>query len=152
MERSPCFRVRRGAPAPRRARRADFPALPASGRNPPAPCRTSCACWGSTPRREPAAARHRAWRAAGTEPAPSYGIHADRPDGGLLLGFEGPVDAAGGMFGAALFEVVEGLGMSVEVFFGPGRFQLAFVGPMDAIPFFAAVGRDFRHGGRFRVP
>ena len=56
------------------------------------------------------------------------------------------MDAAGGVFGAAAFEVVEGLGVGVEVFFGPGGFQLALVGPFDAIPAVAAVGREFGHG------
>ena len=56
------------------------------------------------------------------------------------------MDAAGGVFGAAAFGVVEGFGVGVEVFFGPGGFELAFVGPFDAIPAVAAVGREFGHG------
>jgi hypothetical protein len=47
------------------------------------------------------------------------------------------VDAAGGVFGAALFVIIKGFGVVVEVFFGPGGLQVALVGPLDAIP---AVG------------
>ena len=81
------------------------------------------------------------------EPGPSYRIHADHPDVGFFVGADGPVDAAGRVFGAAAFEVVEGLGVGVEVFFGPGRVELALVGPLDAVPAVAAVGGGLRHTG-----
>jgi hypothetical protein len=40
----------------------------------------------------------------------------------------------GGVFGLAAFEVVERLGMIVEVFFGPGRLELALAGPRAHVP------------------
>ena len=51
----------------------------------------------------------------------------------------GPVDAAGGMFGAPAFEVVEGLSVVVEVFLRPSGAQVPLVGPFDAKPLSAAV-------------
>ena len=36
------------------------------------------------------------------------------------MGVDGPVDAAGRMFGAAALGVIESFGVVVEVFFGPG--------------------------------
>ena len=56
------------------------------------------------------------------------GVHADGPGSGLLVRLHGPVDAAGGMFGAPAFEVVEGLGVVVEVFLGPGGAQVPLSG------------------------
>jgi hypothetical protein len=57
----------------------------------------------------------------------------------------GAVDAVGGMFGAAVLEVVEGFGVVVEIFFSPGGFQVTLVGPLDAVPAVAAVGGGFGH-------
>jgi hypothetical protein len=54
-----------------------------------------------------------------------------------------PVDTPGGVFKAAAFGVIEGLGMVVEVFLGPGWFEVALVGPPDAVPAVAAFGRRF---------
>ena len=59
----------------------------------------------------------------------------------------GPVDAAGGMFGASAFEVVEGLGVVVERFLGLGGAQVPLVGPFDAVPAVAAGGGSFGHSG-----
>jgi hypothetical protein len=56
------------------------------------------------------------------------------------VGLDGPVDAAGGMFGPAALGVIEGLGVVVEVLLGPSGRQLPFAGPFDAIPAVAAVG------------
>jgi hypothetical protein len=47
---------------------------------------------------------------------------------------DGPGDTAGRVFGAAAFGIIEGFGVIVEVFFGPGRFELPFAGPLDAVP------------------
>jgi hypothetical protein len=58
----------------------------------------------------------------------------------------GAVDAAGGMFGAAVLEVIEGFCVVVEIFFSPGGFQVSLVGPLDAVPPVAAVGGGFGHG------
>ena len=68
------------------------------------------------------------------------------------MGLDGAVDAAGGMFGAAAFVVIEGFGVVVEVFFGPGGFQVALVGPLDAVPAVAAVGRGVRAWGGSIIP
>ena len=57
------------------------------------------------------------------------------------------MDAAGGVFGAAALGVIEGFGVGVEGFLGPGGFQLGLAGPLDAVPTVAAVGGEFRHRG-----
>src|SRR4030095_14463385 len=75
------------------------------------------------------------------------GVHADGPGTGFLVRLHGPVDAAGGMFGAPAFEVVEGLGVGVEVLLGPGGAQVPLVGPFDAVPAVAAGGGSFGHNG-----
>ena len=77
----------------------------------------------------------------------SHRVHADGPDSGLLVRLHGPVDAAGGMFAAPTFEVVEGLGVVVKVFLGPSGAQVPLVGPFDAIPAVAAGGGSFGHSG-----
>ena len=80
---------------------------------------------------------------------------------------DGAGDTAGRVFGAAALGIIEGFGVIVEVFFGPGRFELPFAGPLDAVPAVAVVGRGFGHeevlayqerdraanpaGGRFQV-
>ena len=46
---------------------------------------------------------------------------------------DGPRDTAGRVFGAAALGIIEGVGMIVEVFFGPGRFELPFAGLLDAV-------------------
>jgi hypothetical protein len=55
------------------------------------------------------------------------------------------VDAAGGVFGAAPLVIVESLGVVVEILFGPGRFEVALIGPAEALPAVAAVGGRLRH-------
>ena len=75
----------------------------------------------------------------------SYRVNADGPDSGLLMRLHGPVDATGGVFGAAALEIVEGLGVVVEVFFGPGGAKVSLVGPFDAIPAVAAGDGSFGH-------
>ena len=56
------------------------------------------------------------------------------------MGLDRPGDAAGRVFPAAAFGVVEGFAVIVEVFLGPGGSQLPFVRPFDAIPAVAAIG------------
>jgi hypothetical protein len=63
------------------------------------------------------------------------------------VGLDGLVDVAGGVFGLSAFVVVEGFRMVVEVFFGPGRLEVALTGPLDAVPAVAGSGGDFGHGG-----
>jgi hypothetical protein len=49
------------------------------------------------------------------------------------------------VFGAAALGIIEGFGVIVEVFFGPGRFELPFAGPLDAVPAVSVIGRGFGH-------
>ena len=58
---------------------------------------------------------------------------------------DGPGDTAGRVFGAAALGIIEGFGMIVEVFFGPGRFELPFAGPLDAVPAVSVIGRGLGH-------
>ena len=57
----------------------------------------------------------------------------------------GPGDTAGRVFGAAALGIIEGFGVIVEVFFGPGWFELPFAGPLDAVPAVSVIGRGFGH-------
>jgi hypothetical protein len=78
-----------------------------------------------------------------------YWVHADDPKAAVFLVAHGSVDAAGGMFGAAAFVVVESLGVVVEVFFGPGMFESALIGPADAVPAVAACRRHLGHAKEY---
>jgi hypothetical protein len=51
------------------------------------------------------------------------------------------VDPAGRVFGAAPLVVVESLGVVVEVLFGPTGFEMALVGPAEAVPAVVAGSR-----------
>ena len=65
---------------------------------------------------------------------------------------DGPGDTAVRVFGAAELGIIEGFGVVVEVFFGPGRFELPFAGPLDAVPAVSVIGRGFGHEEVFSVP
>ena len=54
-------------------------------------------------------------------------------------------DARGVELFRVVCEVIEGLGEIVEVFFGPGRFQLPLVGPAHPVPAIARVRRQLGH-------
>ena len=58
---------------------------------------------------------------------------------------DGPGDTAGRVFGAAALGIIEGFSMIVEVFFSPGRFELPFAGPLDAVPAVSVIGRGWGH-------
>jgi hypothetical protein len=84
--------------------------------------------------------------------SPLDGIHTDHPDSGRFVRLDWPGDAAGRVFGAAPFRIIEGFGVIVKVFFGPGRFELPFVGPFDTVPAVAVVRRGFGYEENSSVP
>ena len=57
---------------------------------------------------------------------PLYGIYTDYPGSGRFVRLDWPGDAAGRVFGAAALRIIEGFGVIVKVFFGPGGFELPF--------------------------